>query len=228
MSLKEFKANVPYRVLRLMTGLFLYALGQVFCMQAAIGLAPWDALNSGLVRCLGGTFGRMNVCVAIVLVFVDLLLKEKLGIGTISNAILIGTFFDWIQSLRLIPQAGRFLPGVGMMLLGLLFISVGTFLYVGAGFGSGPRDSLMVALCRRFRKAPVGVIRGCIEAVVLCIGWLLGGSVGIGTVIAVLGISVILDRTFRLFHFDPAAVQQESLADTVRAIKQWYSHNKGK
>lgn len=225
MNPNRVKRNVPYRLFRLIAGLFLYALGQVFCIQAAIGLAPWDALNSGLVRCLGGTFGRMNVCVAIVLVLVDILLREKLGIGTIFNAIFIGTFFDWIQSLHLIPQAGRFPLGVGMMLLGLALISFGTFLYIGAGFGSGPRDSLMVALSRRFRKAPVGVIRGGIEAVVLCIGWLLGGSVGIGTVIAVLGISVILQMTFRLCRFDPAAVQQESLADTVRGIKQWYSQN---
>lgn len=225
MSRGRAAVSAAVRVVRLVTGLFVYALGQVICVQASIGLAPWDVLNSGLVRRLGGTFGLMNIGVAIVLLLVDVLLKEMPGFGTFANAILIGTMFDWIQRLRLIPLATRFSAGVVMIFLGLVCISLGTFLYIGAGFGSGPRDSLMVALRRRLPGIPVGAIRGAIEAVVLGIGWLLGGSVGIGTVISVFGISVVLQATFRVCRFDPTAVRQESVTDTIRAVLRWGSQN---
>lgn len=210
-----------WRVVKLLVGLFLFALGEVFCVQSAVGLAPWDALNSGLIHCFGGTFGRMNIYVGIAVLAVDLLLGQKLGFGTVCNAVLIGTFFDLIQSTGVLPQPGNYFLGILMMLAGLFLISVGTVFYIGAGFGSGPRDSLMVALRCRFQNIPVGAIRGGIEGTVLCVGWLLGGTVGLGTVIAVFGISVILQMTFGLFRFDPAQIEQQSLADTAKAVMQW-------
>lgn len=212
---------VSARILRMLIGLYLFALGQVFCIQGSIGLAPWDVLNSGLVQQLGGTFGMMNVGVGILLVVVDLLLGQKLGIGTICNAVLIGTFIDLTQNLHLVPQSQYYLTGLLAMIFGMFLISLGTVLYIGAGFGSGPRDSLMVALRCRFPKVPVGVIRGCIEGTVLCIGWLLGGTVGLGTVIAVFGISVVLQVTFNICRFDPATIHQQSLLESYHALRQW-------
>lgn len=213
--------KTAFRILRMLAGLFLFALGQVFSIQGAIGLAPWDVLNSGLSNLLGGTFGQMNVCVGLVLLVVDMLLGEKLGLGTVCNALLIGTFIDLIQSVHLIPKSGNFFIGVLMMCFGMFLLSVGTVLYIGAGFGSGPRDSLMVALRCRFSKVPVGVIRGCIEGTALIVGWIMGGTVGLGTVIAVFGISVILQLTFSLFRFDPAKVKQESLLDSAKSFRAW-------
>lgn len=218
---KKAAYSASIRVVKLIAGLFLYALGEVFCVQGAVGLAPWDVLNSGLVRCFGGTFGRMNIYVGLVILVADLLLGQKLGLGTVCNAVLIGTFFDLIQSMGLLPVSGNYVIGILMMLMGLFLISVGTVFYIGAGFGSGPRDSLMVALRCRFKKVPVGIIRGGIEGTAFLVGWLLGGTVGLGTVIAVFGISVILQLTFGLFRFDPAEIQQQSLVDTAKAVACW-------
>ena len=109
-----------------------------------------------------------------------------------------------------------FLPGVLMLLLGQCVICAGSVFYIGAGLGCGPRDALMVALGKRFNKVPIGVVRALLEGSVLLIGYLLGAKVGVGTVIAVLGIGFILEWTFRLFRFDVKAIRHESIFGTLR------------
>lgn len=105
-----------------------------------------------------------------------------------------------------------------MLLLGQVSICIGSYFYIGASMGCGPRDALMVALGKRMPNVPIGITRGLIEGTVLLIGWLLGAKVGIGTVISVFGISFILETTFKLLHFDVTNVDHESVVDTVRAL----------
>lgn len=141
---------------------------------------------------------------------------EKIGFGTILNTILIGTFVDLIQGMAVIPQMNSFISGVLMLLLGQVSICVGSYFYIGASLGCGPRDALMVALGKRLPNVPIGIIRGLIEGTVLLIGWLLGAKVGIGTVISVFGISFILEGTFKILHFDVTNIEHESVIDTVK------------
>ncbi|MDY3869294.1 MAG: hypothetical protein SOZ52_07975 [Pyramidobacter sp.] len=201
------------RFVRLNVGLFLYALGLVFCIHANIGLAPWDAFAMGVASQTGTTFGIASIWISAVIVLLTLAMKEKIGIGTILNGILIGLWVDLIGGY--VPYMQNLLSGVLMLWLGQFTVSFATYFYIVSAMGAGPRDSLMVALCKRFPGKPVGLIRGSIESVVLAAGWAMGAKVGIGTVIAVFGISFIIQFTFKLVRFDVKTVVHESVFETV-------------
>lgn len=206
------------RLLKLVFGLFLFALGSFLTIQANIGLASWEAFSMGLAYLTDQTYGNILIISGFVILLVDVALKEKIGFGTILNTILIGTFVDLIQVVDLIPQMNNFFSGVLMLLIGQLSICIGSYFYIGASLGCGPRDALMVALGKRLPKVPIGIVRGVIEGTVLLIGWLLGAKVGIGTVISVFGISFILEATFNILHFDVTNIEHESIVDTVRTL----------
>lgn len=206
------------RLVKLVFGLFLFALGSFLTIQANIGLASWEAFSMGLAYLTDQTYGNILIISGFVILLVDVALKEKIGFGTILNTILIGTFVDLIQAVDLIPQMNNFFSGVLMLLLGQLSICIGSYFYIGASLGCGPRDALMVALGKRLPKVPIGIVRGVIEGTVLLIGWLLGAKVGIGTVISVFGISFILEVTFNILHFDVTNIEHESIVDIVRTL----------
>lgn len=209
-------ASYAKRFTRLILGLFLYAIGIYLSIQANIGLAPWDAFSKGLSILTNISFGDIVVLSGILIIGIDFLLGEKVGFGTVLNAVLIGKFVDLIAFWDPIPQLQNFWGGVALLLLGQLIISLASFLYIGSALGCGPRDALMVALCRKLPRAPVGLIRAIMEGSVLLIGFLLGAKVGFGTVIAVFGIGIVMQATFRLLHFDIKGVRHENFLDTWR------------
>jgi len=210
--------NYLSRTISLVFGMFLFALGLYLNIQANIGLAPWEAFSMGVANLTHLSYGNVVVLTGIVILLLDIALKEKVGFGTIFNVLLIGKFADLIASWGVIPKMTTFLPGLVMLLVGQVSVCVGSYFYIGAALGCGPRDALMVALGKRMKKTPIGVIRGLIEGTVLVIGWLLGAKVGIGTAISVLGIGFILQWTFRLLRFDVKNVAHENILETVRQI----------
>ena len=139
----------------------------------------------------------------------------RFGLGTILNAVLIGFGVDVLQYYHAVPLIENYWLGIIVMFLGQFSISLGTYFYISAGLGSGPRDSLMIGLKRRLPKVPIGMIRGLIEGSVLLAGWLLGAKVGLGTIIAAFGISTILQLTFNWLHFDAKSVQHEGIWQTL-------------
>lgn len=206
--------------MKLLFGLFLYAIGLQLSVHANIGLAPWDAFSIGVSYITGITYGNVSILTGIAIIIVVAgFLKEKIGLGTILNTILIGVFFDLIQSINLIPFMTNFFSGILMLLSGQVIVSLATYFYISSGMGSGPRDTLMVAMSKLFPKVPIGAIRGSIEGTVLVIGFLLGAKVGIGTVIAVFGISFILQATFKLLKFDIKALVHENIFETFINVK---------
>ena len=152
----------------------------------------------------------MSVLVGVLLVFVTLLLGETIGLGTLLNMVLIGFFLDMILNLELIPAANHFISGIGMLLIGLMIISLASYFYIGAALGAGPRDSLMVALARKTGLS-IGFCRGAIEVMAVVIGWKLGGMVGIGTVLAAVLIGFCVQFTFWVLKFDAKKVEHQSL-----------------
>lgn len=212
------------KLIRLIIGLFIYALGLVLCIYADIGLAPWDAFGIGVSKVTGISYGNVSIITGIlILVALVLIFKEKIGFGTIFNTILIGAFADLITSLNIIPYMTNFFAGLIMLLTGQIVICYATYLYISVGLCSGPRDSLMVALGKKFPKVPIGIIKSSIEGTVLLIGWLLGAKVGLGTVIYVFTIGFALQTIFRLLKFDVKSVVHESVFDTVNVLKEMYS-----
>ncbi|MCP1102775.1 putative membrane protein YczE [Aequitasia blattaphilus] len=206
------------RILKVLIGLFLYALGIYFTVQANIGLAPWDAFSQGLTNITGIPFGTMIILSGVGILILVLLLKEKIGMGTILNTLLIGLFVNFLNWLDMVPKSNNFMVGILMLLLGQVFICLGSYFYISPGLGCGPRDSLMTALGKRMPKVPIGAVRTGLEGVVLIWGWLLGAKVGLGTVVSVFGIGFILQGVFRLLKFDVTATEHESLIVTGNAI----------
>lgn len=208
--------NYVKRIIKLIFGLFLYSLGSFLTIQANIGLAPWEAFSMGGAYLTHISYGNIVVITGLIIIVIDFALKEKIGFGTILNAILIGKFVDLIQFTNTIPKMSNLGLGLLMLLLGQVVICFGSYFYISSSLGCGPRDALMIALGKRMPKVPIGAVRGLLEGTVLIIGWLLGAKVGIGTAIYVLGIGFILQFTFKLLHFDVKNIEHESISDTVK------------
>ena len=204
------------RILRILLGLFLYSLGTYLGIQANVGLGAWEAFGTGVSAHTGISYGNVTILTGLVILVLDVLLGEKIGLATILNTLLIGTFVDALNALNLVPKLTGFVPGVLLLLGGQVLICLGVYFYVGVGYGAGPRDSLMIALGKRMPRVPIGVVRGTVEGSALLAGWLLGAKVGVGTVISVFGISFLMQGTFKLLRFDVKSVQHESAIQTLR------------
>ncbi|SCZ76329.1 YczE/YyaS/YitT family protein [Acidaminobacter hydrogenoformans] len=193
----HYLKNLP----RLFFGYFLYALGIALTVDANLGLAPWDVLHQGLSQTLGITFGMASIGVGIIIVMLNVRLGERVGWGTIGNMIFIGVFLDLLFGSGLLPSLESVPLRVIQLFVGMFTIGLASFVYLGCGMGSGPRDGLMVALTKKTGK-PVGMIRSGIELCVLAVGYFLGGSIGVGTVLTALGIGFAVQTVFRLVRFD--------------------------
>lgn len=207
------------RFLKLIFGLFLYALGIVISMSANIGYAPWDVFHVGLAKTLGMSIGLASIVTGVAIGLIAYLLGEKLGLGTLLNMILIGVFIDIIMATDLIQVASNPLFGGLMMLAGLFVIALASYFYIGAAFGAGPRDSLMVVLTRK-TKLPIGICRGIIELLAVLVGWQLGGMLGVGTVFSAGAIGFCVQTTFKWLKFDASAVKHETINQTIKGLSK--------
>lgn len=189
-------ANMTRRLIQLLLGLALYGLSIGLLVRANLGLDPWDVLNQGVSERTGLSFGMVVNVIGAAVLLLWVPLRQRPGIGTISNIFLIGAFAD--VSLWLIPPAQTLPTGAVLLLLGVVLNGVATGAYIGAGLGPGPRDGLMTGLVRR-TGGSVRVIRTSIEVTVLAIGWLLGGTVGFGTLVYALSIGPIVHRMLPIF-----------------------------
>ena len=205
------------RLVNLIFGLFLYALGIVITINANIGYAPWEVFHVGLSLKAGFSIGIASILVGLVIVAIVVVFGEKIGLGTVLNMLLIGVFLDVLFFLNIIPHSENLISGIVMLVLGLFVISLGSYFYMKAGFGAGPRDSLMVLLNRK-TKIPVGICRSALELAVTAAGWFLGGMVGIGTVISVIAIGFCIQITFAVLKFIPADVKHETIVETYKTL----------
>lgn len=196
MATREFPR--PLTLVRLVVGLYLFGLGIAFQVQAALGLAPWDVFGQGLANITGLSFGLATVLASAIILLLWIPLKQKPGIGTVFNALLIGPFID--LSLRFVPSAATWgLAGqIGWYVLGMAIIALGTGVYIGARLGPGPRDGLMTGSVARFKK-PVWMVRTALEGAATLIGLALGGPVGLGTLLFVVGIGPMVQFSMRAF-----------------------------
>jgi uncharacterized membrane protein YczE len=203
---------------RLFAGLWLFATGVVLGLRSGLGVAPWDVLHDGIRQVTPLSFGSATILVGVVLVAVALAAGIRPGPGTLANMLTIGLFADAMLATGIAgdldarPLPLRLLAVVG----GVGLVALGTALYIGAGLGSGPRDSLMLALSARTRVR-VGVVRALIEGSVLVVGWLLGGAAGVGTVLYAFGIGPAVELAFRLLRVQPPAKREPRTGRRERA-----------
>jgi uncharacterized membrane protein YczE len=171
------------RAVWLVAGLFLCAVGILCFLEARLGLPPWDVLHQGIAQRTPLSFGAANEVVGLIVLLIAWVLGARVWVGTISNAVLIGFFIILLQPLHAVHAVSEWPlgPRIGLLAAGLLCFGLGTAFYIGANLGAGPRDSLMLVGSRR-TGIRIGAVRAMLEISVLLVGYLLGGTVGLGTV----------------------------------------------
>lgn len=168
------------RLTLLLVGLFLYGASMAMVVRSVLGLIPWDVLHVGLQEQLPLSFGTVVVGVSILVLLLWIPLRQRPGLGTVLNALLIGPSAD--LTLALLPETDELGWRVLLLLGGILLNGVATGMYIGSQFGPGPRDGLMTGLARVSGRS-IRLVRTVLEVVVVAVGWLLGGVVGLGTVL---------------------------------------------
>lgn len=192
-----------------MAGLYLYGLGIALLVLSVLGSAPWDVLTQGIISHVPLTFGAVTVIVSIVVLLLWIPIKQRPGVGSLLNALLVGPFADLSFLFLPVPEALwlRFV----FMGLGIVTVGVATGMYIGAHFGPGPRDGLMTGL-HRVTGWPIWIVRTGIEVTVVAIGWLLGGVVGIGTIAFALLIGPLCQVFLRVFDVPLSESRRQSAA----------------
>ncbi|HAF41108.1 MAG TPA: hypothetical protein DCG90_04985 [Sphingobium sp.] len=195
------------RLFQLVWGLALYGFSMALMLRADLGLDPWDVLHQGLAPKLGLSFGMTVNLIGALVLLLWWPLRQRPGIGTVANILVIGTAVD--LSLMLLPTPEGFAMRSAWLGAGIILNGLAGGAYIGAGLGPGPRDGLMTGLCRR-TGWPVKWVRTGIEIGVLAIGWMLGGTVGVGTILYAATIGWIVHHALPWFRI--ADVKQAASA----------------
>ena len=199
-------------------GLISFGIGCYISIQANIGVAPWDTFTLGLSGTLGVQYGTASIAMSLIVLTVDLLLRERIGVGTLLDAFIVGKTVDFCNWLDFIPKQDNMIVGIVMMFVALTIMGFSQYLYMTAALSCGPRDSLIVALGRRMKKVPIGFVSTTILVVVLAIGWRLGGPVGIGTLIAAIFQGPLMQFAFNVMKFDATSVKHQDLVTSVKVL----------
>jgi uncharacterized membrane protein YczE len=208
-------AALTLRSVQLLVGLFLYGAATALMVRAVVGVSSWTVLTQGLENVVPWSFGTITVVSSGVVLLAWIPLRQKPGIGTLVNALTVGPASDLVLGLVRTPDG--LLPRIGLFVGGLALLAVATACYIGARFGSGPRDGLMVGLHERFGW-PLWVARTSVEVVVVAVGWLLGGDVGLGTVVAAVAIGPMVQPLMPLFARFPWSPERDGAgADSAPA-----------
>lgn len=202
------------RFLKLFVGLFYCSLGCVTILKSNLGLAPWDVLHQGISNVTGITIGQASISLGVIIVLMDIFLGQPIGLGTLLNFIFIGLFMDLIIFLDFIPVSENIFFRIVELLVGIFFYSYGTYVYMKEGMGCGPRDGFMQILTKKFNK-PVSVIKNSIEIIAFVIGWLLGGKLGIGTIVTALIMGIFLQIMFKLGGIDLKKLHHRNIKEEL-------------
>ena len=202
----------------LVGGMLISAVGITMMLQANVGLEPWSVLQSGMSIFFGMTYGTAAMIVGAVVIAVAILCGESFGIGTLANIFLAPFAIDALLWLDWIPKMTTLWGGILMLVGGMEILAIGTWMYMKSALGSGPRDALMVVLARKTGRS-VGFCRISVELIAIFVGWRLGGQVGIGTVIAGVGVGSLFNLNFALLRFKAADLHQENLPETLRRLR---------
>ena len=198
--------------------LFANGFGVYLTIQANIGAGPWDVLNLGLAKTFGILYGTASVIVSYSILGIDIMLKEPIGIAMFIDAFVVGKSVDLFNRLNVVKKCQSPVVGVIVMLIGLVIIAYTQYTYMSASLGCGPRDTLLVALTKRAGRIPIGAVSVALLSLATFMGWILGGPVGIGTLICAFASGPIMQMAFKSVRFDATGVHHQNLADSFRVI----------
>ena len=212
--------RVVFQWLQIAAGLLVFSLGVHLTIYANIGLSPWDCMSMGLSYHTPLNFGLSVTVISVTVLVIDLLLHERIGWGTVLDALLTGSFIQLFNDLNPLPLNTHLGRGIAIMLAGYVFNAVGMWIYMRAAQCCGPRDSLLIALGKRMPRVPIGVVELLLWAVVLLAGWLLGGPVGIGTLLSTFAAGGVMQLVYNLLRFDPRDIRHRDVFEVLRELGQ--------
>jgi uncharacterized membrane protein YczE len=212
------KRKIVFGWFQIVVGLFIFSFGVHLTIFANIGLAPWDCLGMGISYHTPLNYGISMTLIALCVLGVDLLLKEKIGFGTIIDALLTGNFVQFFNNVNPFPLNDNLWIGILIMLAGFVFMALGMAVYMKSEQCCGPRDALLVGLGKRMPKVPIGIVEVILWAVVLAIGWLLGGPVGIGTLISTFGAGLMMQLVYMVIRFEPRELKHKGVIEVSKML----------
>ena len=216
------KNNSPKAIIKNMLlafiGLFVNGFGVYLTIHANIGSGPWDVLNLGLSKTFGILYGTASISVSLLVLCIDVIMREPIGITMIIDAFTVGKAVDFFDYINIVPTPKTLVGSIAMMIAGLLVLGYTEYFYMSSCLGCGPRDTLIVGLTKRTKKIPIGVITILIQSFVTFVGYLLGGTVGIGTLIFAFGCGPIMQLAFHTVHFDATKLRHLNFAEMIKIL----------
>jgi uncharacterized membrane protein YczE len=215
--------NILFNSLVAIVSLFVNGFGIYLTMRANIGASPWDVFNLGLSKTFGILYGTASIGVSLAILLIDILLKEPIGIAMFIDAVVVGKSVDFFNFIDVVPKANGIAISILMMTIGLFIIGYTQLFYMRSSLGCGPRDSLLIGLKKRIKKLPIGVVSIAILGTATFIGYLLGGPVGVGTIICTLCAGPIMQFAFQSLRFDATTVKHQNLKESFEVIARTYN-----
>ncbi|MGA1836048.1 hypothetical protein VD659_03870 [Herbiconiux sp. 11R-BC] len=192
-----FAGRLPARILRLLIGLVLYGVADALMIRAAVGVDPWTVFAQGVTRLSGWNIGLLTNLIGLAVLLLWIPLRQRPGLGTVLNVFVVGTVIG--LGVWLLPAPAGLLAQIAYFAGGMLLLAFASGVYIGAGLGPGPRDGLMTGIHSRF-GLPLWLARTLVEGSVLLVGWLLGGDVGVGTLVFAALIGPLCGLSLRLLR----------------------------
>ena len=205
---------------QIVSGLLVFSLGVHLTIFANIGLAPWDCLGMGIAKHTPLNYGVSMTAMAVIILGIDLLLKERIGFGTIIDALVTGNFVQMYNDLNPLSPNEQIWSGIFLMTAGFVFMALGMLIYMKGKQCCGPRDALLVGLGKRFPKIPIGLVEIALWGAVTLIGWLLGGPVGIGTLVSTFGAGLVMQAVYSILRFEPRTVNHRDVIVVIRELQK--------
>ena len=214
------KLNVILGWIKITIGLLIFAFGVHMTIRANIGLAPWDCLGMGIANHTPLNYGLSMTLIAVTVLVIDILLKEKIGFGTVIDALLTGNFVQMFNDINPFSLNKGLYSGILIMIAGFVFMATGMMIYMKGSQCCGPRDALLVGLGKRFPKIPIGLVEIALWTVVLALGWLLDGPVGIGTLVSTFGAGLVMQVIYSIMHFEPRNIRHRDIREAIIELKK--------
>ncbi len=216
-SKKQLLIDLIGKIPSLIVGLLLFSIAILLMLHSKVGMSPWDVFHVGIVNHTTLSLGQVSIIVGLIILIIACLTGMIPGIATILNMFLIGFFIDLIEKLNVFSTPSSYLLRLVMLAGGIVTIGFATLLYMRVNLGAGPRDMLMQG-CLKYLKKPVWMIRGAIEVTVLTLGSIMGGLVGIGTVIIALSVGFSVQFAFKVGRYDPSSAVHMNLLEIYQIL----------
>lgn len=219
------RKSIFLHMLSAAAALFVNGLGVYLTIHANIGAGPWDVLNLGLSGTFAILYGTASISVSVSILIIDILMKEPIGIAMFIDAVVVGKAVDFFNYIDVVPVPQTLAGSILMIVIGLTIMGYTQYFYMKAALGCGPRDTLLVGLSRRMKKIPIGVISIGLLSLATLTGYLLGGPVGIGTIICAFCSGPIMQAAFHTVHFDATGITHQRIAESLGVLIKGQKHS---